>query len=83
MTVKEIFQFAYQGISAKIESLEKEIKQGYFYINQINDGKKIPTKLTKYEILDIIHEKEAEMKRLENEKFTIKWQIEVEMKDQN
>lgn len=82
MTVKEIFKFALKGITAEIENLEKDVKQGYKYIEQIDNGEKVPIKKTKYEILDIIAEKEKEMKKLEKEKFVIKWQIEVEMKDQ-
>ena len=82
MTAKEILQYAAKGIGAEIEQLEKEIKQGYKYIKQIDDGEHVPIKLTKYEILDIITEKEDQVKKLEKEKFAIKWQVEVEMKDQ-
>lgn len=83
MTDKQIYKYALKGIAAEIEQLEKDIKQGYKFIKQIDNGEKVKTPKTKYEILDIITEKEAEMKKLEKEKFAISWQIEVEMKDEN
>lgn len=82
MTAKEILKYAVKGITAEMQEIEKEIKEGYKYIKQIDDGEQIKIKLNKYEILDIIAEKEDQMKRLEKERFAIKWQIEVEMKDQ-
>lgn len=83
MTAKEILKYAAKGITAEMQEIEKEIKQGYNYIKQIDDGEQVKIKLNKYEILDIIAEKEDQMKKLEKERFAIKWQIEVEMKDQN
>lgn len=80
---KEILQYALKGIAVEIEELEKAIKQGYKFIEQIDKGEKVKTKKTKFEILDIITEKENQMKQLEKEKFNIKWQIEVEMQDEN
>lgn len=80
---KEILQYAMKGIAVEIEELEKAIKQGYKYIEQIDKGEMVNTKKTKYEILDIITEKDKQMKQLEKEKFNIKWQIEVEMQDEN
>ena len=80
---KEILQYALKGIAVEIEELEKAIKQGYKFIEQIDKGEKVKTKKTKFEILDIITEKENQMKKLEKEKFNIKWQIDVEMKDEN
>lgn len=80
---KEILKYAMVGLAKEIEELEKAIKQGYKYIEQIDKGEMVNTKKTKYEILDIITEKENQMKQLEKEKFNIKWQIEVEMQDEN
>ncbi len=78
MTDKEVFKFALKGITVEIEQLEKDIKQGYKFIKQIDNGEKVKTPKTKYEILDIIQKKEEEMKDLEKKKFAIKWQLEVE-----
>ena len=78
MTDKEVFKFALIGITVEIEQLEKDIKQGYKFIKQIDNGEKVKTPKTKYEILDIIQKKEEEMKDLEKKKFAIKWQLEVE-----
>lgn len=78
MTDKEVFKFALKGITVEIEQLEKDIKQGYKFIKQIDNGEKVKTPKTKYEILEIIEKKEEEMKDLEKKKFAIKWQLEVE-----
>lgn len=83
MTEKEILQYAIKGITAEIEQLEKDIKQGYKYIEQIDKGEKVKTPKTKQEILEIIAVKDAEMKRLEKEKFNISWQVDVDMKEEN
>lgn len=83
MTTKEILQYAIKGIAAEIQELEKDIKQGYKYIEQIDNDEKVKTPKTKYEILDIVKEKEEQMKNLEKEKFAIKWQVEVEMQNEN
>ena len=83
MTAKEILQYAVKGIAAEIEQLEKEVKQGYKFIEQIDNGEKVKTPKTKFEILAIVEEKKEKMQKLEKEKFAIGWQIEVEMKDEN
>ncbi len=83
MTAKEILQYAVKGINAEIEQLEKDIKQGYKFIEQIDNGEKVKTPKSKYEILEIIAEKDEQMKKLEKEKFAISWQVEVEMKDEH
>ena len=83
MTAKEILQYALKGIAAEIEQLEKEVKQGYKLVEQIDNGEKVKTPKTKFEILDIISEKKEKMQKLEKEKFAISWQVEVEMQDEN
>ena len=83
MTAKEIYKYALKGITVEIEQLEKDIKQGYKFIEQIDNGEKVKTPKTKFEIQKIIAEKDEQMKKLEKEKFEIKWQIEVEMNDEN
>lgn len=81
MNKKQIYQYALKGMQAEIEQLEKDIKQGYKLIAQIDNGEKVNTKKTKFEILDIIQEKDEKMKKLEKAKFDLSWQIEVEMQD--
>ncbi len=83
MTEKQILTYAIKGIAAEIEQLEKDIKQGYKFIEQIENGEKVKTPKTKFEILEIITEKDKKMKELEKEKFALSWQVEVEMTDQN
>ncbi len=78
MTAKEILQYAVKGIAAEIEQLDKDVKQGYKYIEQIENGEKVKTPKTKFEILAIITEKKEKIAKLEKEKFDITWQIEVE-----
>ena len=78
MTDKRILAYAIKGIAAEIEQLEKDIKQGYKFIEQIDNGEKVKTPKTKQEILQIIDAKDEEMKNLEKEKFALKWQLEVE-----
>lgn len=80
---KQILQYAVKGLAAEIEQLDKDIKQGYKFIEQIDNGEKVKTPKTKFEIQKIIAEKDEQMKKLEKEKFEIKWQIEVEMNDEN
>lgn len=78
MTDKKILAYALKGITVEIQQLEKEIKQGYKFIEQIENGEKVKTPKTKYEILEIISKKKNEMEILEKEKFEISWQLEVE-----
>lgn len=80
---KQILEYAVKGIKVEIEQLEKEIKQGYKFIQQIENGEKVKTPKTKFEIQEIIAKKDEQMKKLEKEKFALTWQIEVEMNDEN
>lgn len=75
MTEKQIYEYALKGITADIEQLDKDIRQGYKYIEQIDKGEKVKTPKTKQEILDIIKAKKQEMENLEKEKFNIKWHL--------
>lgn len=83
MTEKQILTYAIKGLAAEIDKLEKDIKQGYKFIEQIENGEKVKTPKTKFEILEIITEKDKKMKELEKEKFALSWHVEVEMTDQN
>ena len=82
MTEKQIYKYALRGIMVELEELEKDIKQGYKLAEQIDNGEKVKTKKTKYEILDIVKEKKAKFEQLEKEKFAISWHIDVELANQ-
>ena len=73
---KQILEYAVKGLTVEIEKLEKEIKQGYKFIEQIDNGEKVKTPKTKFEILEIINKKDEQLKNLEKAKFELKWQIE-------
>lgn len=75
---KEILKYAVQGIKVEIEQLEKDIKQGYKYIEQIERGEKVKTPKTKQEILDIVADKKAKMEQLDKQRFEISWKLDVE-----
>ena len=72
---KQIYEYALKGLAAEIEKIDKDIKQGYEFIKQIDKGEKVKTPKTRQEILNIVNEKTAEMEKLEKELFSIKWQI--------
>lgn len=81
LSQKEIYDYALKGISAEIERLERDIRQGYRYIEQIDKGEKVTTPKTKLEIIEICRKKKAEIERLDKEKSDIKWYMAVEMKN--
>lgn len=80
---KQILQYAIKGLSAEIAELEKQVKKGYDLVKQIENGEKVNTPKTKFEILDICRAKKAEIEKLDKEKFDLSWQIEIEMKEEN
>ena len=75
---KEILKYAMLGIKVEIEQLEKDIKQGYKYIEQIERGEKVKTPKTKQEILDIVADKKAKMEQLDKQRFEISWKLDME-----
>lgn len=77
---KKIIEYAMKGITVEIEELEKTVKQGYKYIELIENGEKVNTKKSKYEILDICRDANEKIKQLEKEHFELKWQLCVEEK---
>lgn len=72
---KQILEYAVKGLMVDIQILEKEIKKGYEYIKQIDNGEKPKTPKTKYEIQEICKAKKAEMEQLEKEHFELRWQL--------
>lgn len=72
---KQIYEYALKGLVAEIEKIDKDIKQGYEFIRQIDKGEKAKTPKTRQEILNIVNAKTAEMEKLKKELFSIKWQI--------
>lgn len=75
LSYKQILEYAVKGITAEIENLEKDVKQGYKFIDQIDNGEIPKIKKSKYEILDICQEKNNEIKKLEKECFELRWEI--------
>lgn len=73
---KDIYEWAIKGLTAEIQELEKTVKQGRRYIEQIERGEKVKTPKTPQEIKAIINEKQAEIEKLEKLKFSLKWEME-------
>lgn len=71
----KILEYAIKGIDAHIDELEKAIKQGQQFLNQIENGEKPKTNKTAYEIVEIIRKKKEEIANLTNDKDAIKWQL--------
>ena len=83
LSEKKILEYAVKGIAAEISELEKQVEKGYELVKKIDNGEKVNTPKSKYEILEICREKKAEIEKLDKEKFAISWQVDVEMKDEN
>ena len=79
---KQILEYAIKGITAEIEELEKSVRKGYDLVKQIESGEKVKSPKTKYEILEICHDKKAEIEKLDKERFELHWQL-SEMQDEN
>ncbi len=81
MNEHDILKWAVKGIKAEIESLEKEVKQGYKYIEQIEKGEKPKTPKSKAEILEICQNKKAEIEKLDKQRFELSWMLDVDLKE--
>ena len=83
LSQKQILEFAVKGITAEIEKLEKTVREGNALIKKIDNGEQVKAKATRYEIVEIIREKKAEIEKLDKERFALSWQVDVEMKEEN
>lgn len=80
---KQILEYAVKGITAEISELEKAVRHGYDLVKKIENGEKVKTPKTEYEILDICRDKKANIEKLEQMKNELKWQLsELEEKEQ-
>lgn len=75
LNYKSILEYAVKGLTAEIEELEKTVRQGYALVKQIDNGEKVKTPKTKYEILEICREKNAKIERLDKERFELRWEL--------
>lgn len=75
MNYKQILEYAAKGLTAEIEELEKTVRQGYALVKQIDDGEKVKTPKSRYEILEICREKSKEIERLDKERFELRWEL--------
>ena len=82
LSQKQILQYAVKGLTAEIEKLEKTVREGNSLIQKIDNGEKVKTPKTRYEIAEIVREKKAEIEKLDKERFALSWQIDVDMKDE-
>lgn len=71
----QILEYAVKGINAEIEQLEKEVKQGYKLIEQIENGEKVKTPKTKYEISAICRKKKEQIEKLDKERFELSFEL--------
>ena len=83
LSQKQILEFAVKGITAEIEKLEKTVREGNALIQKIDNGEQVKAKASRYEIVEIIREKKAEIEKLDKERFALSWQVDVEMKEEN
>lgn len=75
MNYKQILEYAVKGITAEIDDLEKTVRQGYALVKQIDNGEKVKSPKTRYEILEICREKNAKIERLDKERFDLRWEL--------
>lgn len=75
LTNKKFIEYALKGVNVEIEKVAAEIKKGYKLIEQIDNGEKVKTPKTKFEILEIITKKDNELKNLEKDANELKWQL--------
>lgn len=71
----KILEYAIKGINAEIDELEKTIRQGKQFLQQIANGEKPKTNKSEYEINVIIRKKKEEIEKLAKDKDDIKWQL--------
>lgn len=71
----QILEYAVKGINAEIEQLEKDVKQGYKFIEQIENGEKVKTPKTKYEIYAICRKKKEQIEKLNKERFELSFEL--------
>lgn len=70
MNNKELYSYAFAGAIKQLETLEKEIKQGYKMLRDFENAK---TTKTREEIKIAIEEKEREYKKIDKDFDSIKW----------
>ena len=80
---KQILEYAVKGITAEIEKLEKTVREGNALVKKIDNGEKVKATKTRFEIVEVIREKKAEIERLDKERFNLTWKLSVEMGDNN
>lgn len=71
----QIIEYAVKGITAEIEELEKTIRKGYALVKQIDNGEKVKSSKSRYEILEICREKKSEIERLDRERFELRFAL--------
>lgn len=73
----QIIEYAIKGITADIEKLEKTVREGNALVTKIDNGEKVKTTKTRYEIIEINKQKKAEIEKLVKERFELSWQIAI------
>lgn len=71
----QILEYAIKGLTVEIEELEKAVNKGYELVKQIENGEKVKTPKTKFEILEICRAKKAEIERLDKERFELSFEL--------
>ena len=72
---EQILEYAVKGLTAEIEKLEKTVRQGYALVRQIDNGEMVKTPKSRYEIIEICREKNAEIERLDKERFELRFEL--------
>ena len=75
MLYNHILEYAVKGLTAEIEQLERDIRKGYALIKQIDNGEKVNTPKSRYEILEICRSKNAEIEKLDKDRSNLRWEL--------
>lgn len=82
MNEKDLYKWAIVGLRAEIDKLEKDINRGKRLLLEYEKGGKPKTNKSAQEIKEVIAEKQAEIERLDKERFNLSWKLDVELKEQ-
>ena len=78
---KANFRVCCQGVIRRDWGIRKTSQKRVWFSQKIDNGEKVNSSKTKFEILEICRVKKAESARLDREKFDLSWQVNVEMND--
>lgn len=75
MRKQELINYAIKGVMAEIRELEKDVRKGYKFLEDMNNGVPVKTPLNQYEIKEVIAKKKAEIEELDKKRNDLKWEL--------